>query len=120
MIVQLYKATYRVLPLLGWVTTKEDHIRACDSSLHCDLHMARYQPCNNNNNNNNLLLGSPILPGSAVDQALEQKTNNLKTAISRLSTLQAHDALVILRISLSIPKLMYVMTVLGWSNMIML
>ena len=52
------------------------------------------------------LLGSPILPGSAVDQALEQKTNDPKTVISRLSTLQAHDALVILRISLSIPKLM--------------
>ena len=52
------------------------------------------------------LLGSPILPGSAVDQALEQKTNGLQTAISRLSTLRAHDALVILRISLSIPKLM--------------
>ena len=56
---------------------------------------------------NLFFLGSLILPGSAVDQALEQRINDLKTAISRLSTLQAHDALVILRISLSIPKLMY-------------
>jgi len=53
------------------------------------------------------MLGSPVMPGSAIDQALEQKTNDLKRAISRLSTLQAHDALVLLRISLSIPKLMY-------------
>jgi len=53
------------------------------------------------------MLGSPVTAGSAADKALEQKTNELKTAISRLSTLQADDALVILRISLSIPKLMY-------------
>ena len=51
------------------------------------------------------LLGSPILPSSPV--ALEQRTKDLKTAISRLSTLQAHDALVVLRISLIISKLMY-------------
>jgi len=56
---------------------------------------------------NLFMLGSPVMVGSAVDKALEQKTNELKTAISRLSTLEAHDALVILRISLSIPKLMY-------------
>ena len=47
------------------------------------------------------------MAGLAVDQALEQKTTELKTAISRLCTLQAHDAMVILRISLSTPKLMY-------------
>jgi hypothetical protein len=59
------------------------------------------------NLDNLFMLGSPVMPGSAIDQALEQKTDDLKRAISRLSTLQAHDALVILRISLSIPKLMY-------------
>ena len=36
------------------------------------------------------MLGSPVMPGSAIDQALEQKTNDLKRAISRLSTLQAY------------------------------
>ena len=36
------------------------------------------------------VLGSPVMPGSAIDQALEQKTNDLKRAISRLSTLQAY------------------------------
>ena len=56
---------------------------------------------------NLFMLGSSVMAGSAVDRALEQKTNELKKAISRLSTLHAHDALVILRISLSIPKLMY-------------
>jgi len=33
------------------------------------------------------MLGSPVMAGSAVDKAQEQKTNELKTAISRLSTL---------------------------------
>ena len=47
------------------------------------------------------------MPGSAIDQALEEKINDLTRAISRLRMLQAHDALVILRVSLSIPKLMY-------------
>ena len=56
---------------------------------------------------NLFMLGSPVMAGSAVDRALEQKTNELKKAISRLSTLHAHDALVMLRISLSIPQLMY-------------
>ena len=56
---------------------------------------------------NLFMLGSPVMAGSAVNRALEQKTNDLKKAIFRLSTLHAHDALVILRISLSIPKLMY-------------
>ena len=59
------------------------------------------------NLDNVFMFGSPLMPGSAIDQALEQKTDDLKRGISRLSTLQAHDALVILRISLSIPKLMY-------------
>jgi len=51
------------------------------------------------------MLRSPVMVGLAVDKALEQKNNKLRTAISRLSTLQAHNALVILRI----PKLMYTM-----------
>jgi len=59
---------------------------------------------------NLFMLGSPVTAGSTVDKALEEKTIELKTAISRLSTLQAHDALIILRISLSIPKLMYTLS----------
>ena len=56
---------------------------------------------------NLFMLGSPVMPGSAIDQALAEKINDLTRAISRLRMLQAHDALVILRVSLSIPKLMY-------------
>jgi len=53
------------------------------------------------------LLDSPVQPGPAVDVALEAKCADLTRAVSRLSLLHAHDALVILRNSLSVPKLLY-------------
>jgi hypothetical protein len=53
------------------------------------------------------LLGSPVQSGRAVDAALEIKCADLTRAVSRLSLLHTHDALVILRYSLSVPKLMY-------------
>ena len=53
------------------------------------------------------LLGSPVQSGRAVDAALEVKCADLNRAVSRLSLLYAHDALVILRNSLSVPKLLY-------------
>lgn len=53
------------------------------------------------------LLGSPLLDGAAMDKVLGKHIANLKTASSRLSFLQSHDALVILKHSLSLPKLLY-------------
>jgi len=53
------------------------------------------------------LLGAPVQSGRAVDAALEIKCADLTRAVSRLSLLHAHDALVILRNSLSVPKLLY-------------
>jgi len=53
------------------------------------------------------LLGSPVQSGRAVDAALAVKCADLTRAVSRLSLLHAHDALVILRNSLSVPKLLY-------------
>ena len=55
------------------------------------------------------LLGAPILRGPATDKCLREKCDELKRGISRLSILQAHDAMIIFKNSLSFPKLMYIL-----------
>ena len=55
------------------------------------------------------LLGSPILMGKAQDQAIQRKIEELKMVITRLSLLQSHDVLVLLKNSLSLPKLLYLL-----------
>ena len=42
------------------------------------------------------LLGAPISHGHAMDKVLQEKVDDLDRAISRLTYLQAHDALVLL------------------------
>jgi hypothetical protein len=54
-----------------------------------------------------VLLGSPLLQGHAMDKILDKHVSNLRMAGSRLSYLQSHDALVILKHSLSLPKLLH-------------
>ena len=55
------------------------------------------------------LLGAPVIKGRAQDAAIQHKIDDLKRAIDRLSHLQAHDALVILKNSLAMPKLLYLL-----------
>ena len=55
------------------------------------------------------LLGAPILKGPAVDKALDNKVADLERAMQRLSLLHAHDAMVLLKNSLSMPKLLYLL-----------
>ena len=55
------------------------------------------------------LLGAPILQGRALDTALRTKVDELARAINRLKLLRAHDALALLRSSISIPKLLYLL-----------
>ena len=50
------------------------------------------------------LLEAPVLKGKAQDKAIQDKTDDLITAVERLKHLQAHDALVILKNSLANPK----------------
>jgi len=50
------------------------------------------------------LLGLPVHFGSAVDAVLESKCEDMARAVSRLALLHVHDALVILRNSLSVPS----------------
>ena len=53
------------------------------------------------------LLGAPISRGPALDKVLLEKVDDLDSAISRLKYLQAHAALVLLKNSLSMPRLLY-------------
>ena len=46
---------------------------------------------------------------TATDNCLRETYVELNKGISRLSMLQAHDAMIILKNSLSIPKLMYIL-----------
>ena len=55
------------------------------------------------------LLAAPVLKGSAQDAAIKHKIDDLSRAIERLTLLQAHDALIILKNSLAIPKLLYLL-----------
>ena len=67
------------------------------------------------------LLGSPILKGKAQDQAIQRKIEEVKMAITLLSLLQSHDALVLLKNSLSLPKLLYLLRTADCSgNMLLL
>jgi len=55
------------------------------------------------------LLGAPINTGSALDEAITSRNAALKTAVDRLYTLPAHEALVLLKSSLSTPKVMHIL-----------
>jgi hypothetical protein len=66
------------------------------------------------------LLGAPLLPGPAVDAALSKKCEDLRKAMDRLKLLESHDALVILRNSLSVPKLLYILRTSGCAGNVLL
>ena len=52
------------------------------------------------------LQGAPILPGRAMDKAMQEKTDKFEV-MSRLHLLQPHDDLTLLRNSISVQKLLY-------------
>ena len=55
------------------------------------------------------ILGAPVLEGRAVDNILKDKIATLERSIKRLSTLQSHDALCLLKNPLAMPKLLYIL-----------
>ncbi|HSN23938.1 MAG TPA: reverse transcriptase domain-containing protein, partial [Methylomicrobium sp.] len=55
------------------------------------------------------LLGAPLFNGSALDSVLLECCDDLATAIDRLKTVGAHDALILLRSSLSAPKIQHLL-----------
>ena len=56
-----------------------------------------------------MLLGAPVIKGKAQDAAIQQKIDELDRAMKRLSLLHAHDALALLKNSLAMPKLLYLL-----------
>ena len=55
------------------------------------------------------LLGAPLLEGAALDSALQKRCSELFLAESRLSSIAAHDALLLLKCSLGTPKLVHLL-----------
>jgi len=55
------------------------------------------------------ILGAPVLKGKAQDKAIQDKIEDLTRAVEHLAHIQAHDTLVILKNSLAIPKLLYLL-----------
>jgi hypothetical protein len=53
------------------------------------------------------LLGAPLTVGTAMDMALSRRCEDLTRATSRLGSIAAHDALVLLKASFSAPKLLH-------------
>jgi len=54
-----------------------------------------------------VMLGAPLMEGIAMDQIWDKHKTFLDRAASRLALLSAYDALVILKNSLSLPKLLF-------------
>jgi len=50
------------------------------------------------------MLEAPVFKGPAQDAAIAHKIDQLKSALGRLSLVHSHDALVLLKNSLSMPK----------------
>ena len=55
------------------------------------------------------LLGATLGHGDALDNALEVKCSDMRTAISRLKFIAAHDALILLRSFVSAPRLLHIL-----------
>jgi len=56
-----------------------------------------------------ILLGSPLSSRGSMDELLEARILGLQVASSRLRLLQAHDALIILKNSMSLPSLLHIL-----------
>jgi len=56
-----------------------------------------------------ILLGAPVVKGIAQDTAIKNKIDDLTRTTERLQLLHSHDALIILKNSLAIPKLLYLL-----------
>ena len=53
------------------------------------------------------LLGAPLLDGSTMSQILEARCSDLIRTLDRFHLISAHDRLMILKNSISTPKLLY-------------
>ena len=56
-----------------------------------------------------MLLGAPLLPGKNLDDTLDICCSDLSRAISRLSSIESHDALLLLRSCFCAPKIQHIL-----------
>jgi len=56
-----------------------------------------------------ILLGAPLFPGTAMDDALGQRCEELARTLSRLDLITAHDALLMLKASAGFQKLVHIL-----------
>lgn len=56
-----------------------------------------------------MLLGAPLITGAALDAELTKRCEDVRRASEKLSIISAHDALILLKLSLSTPKLNHVL-----------
>ena len=62
------------------------------------------------------LLGVPLGTERAFDKALSSRCSDLRIAIGRLQVLQSHDALILLRSSFSVPRLMHTLRCVSFAG----
>ena len=62
------------------------------------------------------LLGAPILQGPAPERALQNKVDDLTRAVDRLKLLHAHDAVIQLKNSINMPRLLYILRISDCHN----
>ena len=62
------------------------------------------------------ILGAPVLEGRAVDNVLKDKIATFEISIKRLSTLQSHDTLCLLKNSIAMLKLLYILRTSPYAN----
>ena len=55
------------------------------------------------------LLGAPLFPGKVLDDTWLARCEDLKRAVDRLSLLSAQDALLLLRVSFSAPRVQHLL-----------
>ena len=56
-----------------------------------------------------MLPGAPVVRGRVQDSAIQQRIEELDRAMKRLSMLHAHDSLMLLKNSLAMPKLLFLL-----------
>ena len=81
----------------------------CDDVASCEVFLTSVPGLHVVNCSQATLLGSPIGSIDHVDGIIRHKVTQLRLMGQRLSLLQAHDALLLLHHSFSIPKLLYLL-----------
>ena len=83
----------------------------CEVICHPDLNIVdqTIESFNSVNVADATLLGAPLFPGKVLDDTWSARCEDLKLAVERLSLLNAQDALLLLRVSFSAPRVQHLL-----------